>query len=65
MFRHEIDLGGVYVAPFAGSMLIGLLLFVMLRVVLRRTGLTRWAWHLALFETALLASVVALVALAG
>lgn len=49
----EIDLGGIYVSPFAIHLLEAAAIFLVLRWVLARTGILDKVWYLALAEMAL------------
>jgi hypothetical protein len=55
---HELDLFGVYVAPFAGDLFRAALAFLVLRALLARTRLFRRVWHPALFELCLFVLVL-------
>ena len=65
----EIDLFGVYVAPFAPMMLLAWIIIVVLRRVSDRFGLVRHVWHPSLFMLAIylvvLGSIVLLAASRG
>lgn len=54
----EIDLGGIYVAPFALNLLVATPLFFILRWVLSRSGLLFRLWYLALCEAALFIGIL-------
>jgi protein AaeX len=60
----EVDLGGIYVSPFAIHLLEAAVVFLALRWVLARTGILDKVWYLALAEMAgfvlILFTVVAL-----
>ena len=49
----EINLGGIYMAPFALHLLIAAVPFFALRWLLSRSGILSRAWYLALCELAL------------
>lgn len=59
----EIDLFGVYLAPIVVEGVLGLGLFLLLRLLLGRLGLLHRLWHPALFEVALFLSIVSLLVL--
>jgi hypothetical protein len=59
----EAHLGGVLFAPIVLYMLAAAAIFAVLRSLLGRTGLLAWAWHPALFELALYASILSLLVL--
>lgn len=50
---RELNLFGVYVAPFMGDFLIAALVFLLLRWLCAVTGLLSRVWHVALFELCL------------
>jgi hypothetical protein len=56
----EVNLLGVYVAPFMIYAGAALPIFLVLRRLLAHAGLLRWFWHPALFECALWLSITAL-----
>ncbi|QPF86417.1 DUF1656 domain-containing protein [Bradyrhizobium genosp. L] len=62
----EIDLFGVYVAPFAVIMLVAWIATIVLRRIADRYGLLRHVWHPPLFVGALyvivLSSIVLVIA---
>jgi hypothetical protein len=49
----ELNLFGVYFAPFIGDFLIAALVFFLLRWLCAVTGLLSRVWHVALFELCL------------
>ena len=55
----EIDLFGVYVAPFSVLLVAAWLVTTALRRIASRLGLLRLAWHPALFVFALYVTVLA------
>lgn len=57
----EVDIFGVYVAPFALMMLAAWIITVPLRRLGNRLGLPRFVWHPALFNTGIYAIVLSLI----
>ncbi|MCW2283752.1 hypothetical protein M2323_001816 [Rhodoblastus acidophilus] len=55
---HELNLFGVYLAPFVGDLLRAALVFFILRGLLARARLSRRVWHPALFELCLFVLVL-------
>ncbi len=55
---HELNLFGVYFAPFVGDFLQAALAFFILRGLLARSRLLARVWHPALFELSLFVSVL-------
>ena len=47
----EINLEGIFIAPFAGYLFVALLLFMPVRLLFDRYGIQRWVWHRPLFDT--------------
>jgi protein AaeX len=60
---NEINLFGLYVAPIAVVMAISWVVYVALRRVGDRLGLTQRVWHPALFELALYVIIVSSITL--
>jgi hypothetical protein len=61
----EINLDGIFISPFAGDLLVGLLVFLPLRGAFDRWAIQRWVWHRSLFDISffvILVSIVGLVA---
>jgi len=59
----ELDIFGVYVAPFALMMLVAWIATMPLRRLGDRTGLSRMVWHPALFNTGVYVIVLSLIVL--
>lgn len=59
----EMDIFGVYVAPFALMMLAAWIATIPLRRLGDRLGLSRAVWHPALFNTGLYVIVLSLIVL--
>jgi len=57
----EVDIFGVYVAPFALMMLAAWIITVPLRRLGNRLGLPRIVWHPALFNTGVYVIVLSLI----
>jgi protein AaeX len=57
----EIDILGIYIAPFVAYMLVAAAIFLALQPVLNRLPVDRWVWNRPLAELALLVIVTALV----
>jgi protein AaeX len=60
---QEIDLTGIYVAPFALYMVMAGIIFVPLRFYFDRIEIQRWFWHRALFDAAAFVIILSLVGL--
>ncbi len=59
----ELDIFGVYVAPFALMMLVAWLITLPLKRLGDRLGLSRLVWHPALFNTGVYVIVLSLIVL--
>ena len=59
----DFDLFVVFIAPFVVYALIALIITMIIRSILWRTGLIKLFWHLALFEVALYVCVLCLLIL--
>jgi hypothetical protein len=46
----EINIDGVFLAPFAGYLAVALLIFFPLRKVFDRYAIQKWVWHRPLFD---------------
>lgn len=57
---QEIDVGGIYLPPFALHLCIAVPIFFLCRWILARFGLLGRVWYLALFEVALFIVVLSL-----
>lgn len=60
---RELDLGGLFFAPWMGSVAIAFGFWFGLRAIMTRRGVYRWVWHPALFDMALFVVLVALVSM--
>jgi hypothetical protein len=56
---REVNVFGVYFAPFAADLLIAFAIFLPLRWLCARTGLFAPFWHVALVELCLFVAVLA------
>jgi len=61
----EINLDGIFVAPFALDLFIALLIFLPLRVVFDRWGMQGRVWHRPLFDISIFVIIVSLLGLAN
>lgn len=59
----EVNLAGVYIAPFILYVLAATPIFLAIRHALARFGFLGWVWHPALFEAALGVGIVCCLAL--
>jgi hypothetical protein len=59
----EINLDGIFVSPFAGDLLFGLLIFYPLRLLFDRCAIQRWVWHRSLFDVSIFVIIVSVIGL--
>jgi len=59
----EIDLEGIYLAPFAGYLFVALLIFIPLRMLFDRWAIQRWVWHRPLFDISIFIIILSLIGL--
>jgi protein AaeX len=59
----EIDICGVFIAPFAGYLVIALLIFIPVRMVFDRYAIQRWVWHRPLFDISVFIIILSLIGL--
>ena len=46
----EINIFGVFIAPFAAYLVVALLIFIPVRFLFDRYAIQRWVWHRPLFD---------------
>jgi hypothetical protein len=61
----EVNLDGIFVAPFALDLFIALLVFLPLRTAFDRYAVQRWVWHRPLFDIAIFVIIVSLIGLSA
>jgi hypothetical protein len=59
----EVNLDGIFIAPFALDLAIALVIFMPLRFVFDRCAIQRWVWHRPLFDIAIFVIIVSLIGL--
>jgi len=59
----EVNIGGIFIAPFAADLFWALVLFYPLRVCFDRWGIERWVWHRSLFDIAVFVILVSVIGL--
>jgi protein AaeX len=59
----EIDIFGVFIAPFAGFLFIALLIFIPVRMLFDRYAIQRWVWHRPLFDISVFIIILSLIGL--
>jgi hypothetical protein len=59
----EINLDGVFVAPFAGYLVVALLIFLPVRYAFDRYAIQRWVWHRSLFDMSIFVIILSLIGL--
>ncbi len=59
----EVNIDGIFVAPFALDLAIALVIFLPLRMVLDHYAVQRFVWHRQLFDLSLFVIIVSLIGL--
>lgn len=59
----EINLDGIFVAPFVGYLVFALLIFLPVRMVFDRYSVQRWVWHRPLFDISIFMIILSLIGL--
>jgi hypothetical protein len=59
----EINVDGVFIAPFAGYVVLALLLFLPLRQLFDRWAIQRWVWHRQLFDFSIFVIILSVIGL--
>jgi hypothetical protein len=59
----EINLDGIFIAPFAGYLAVALILFFPLRLLFDRLAIHRWVWHRPLFDISIFVIILSLIGL--
>ena len=59
----EVNLSGIYVAPFAAFLFWTILIFVPVRIWLDRIEVQKLVWHRRLFEVAIFLIILSLIGL--
>lgn len=59
----EINLDGIFVAPFAGYLLAAVVIFLPIRTIFDRITIQRWVWHRQLFDISVFVIILSLIGL--
>jgi hypothetical protein len=59
----EINIDGIFIAPFAAYLFVTLLLFIPLRYLFDRYAIQRWVWHRSLFDASIFVIILSLIGL--
>jgi len=59
----EINLDGIFIAPFAGYLVAAILIFIPVRMLLDRYAIQRWVWHRSLFDMSVFIIILSLIGL--
>jgi hypothetical protein len=60
---EEVNLSGIFVAPFAACLFWAILIFVPVRIWFDRVEVQEWVWHRRLFEVAVFLIILSLIGL--
>ncbi len=63
MQLKEINIAGVYFAPFAGYLVVALAIFLLLRMVFDRFTIQKWVWHRPLFDISVFVIILSIIGL--
>ena len=59
----EINIYGVFSAPFAAYLFAALLIFIPVRILFDRYAIQRWVWHRPLFDISIFVIILSLIGL--
>jgi hypothetical protein len=57
----EINLDGIYIAPFAGDLMLAILIFLPIRALFDQLHADQWVWHRPLFDASIFVIILSLV----
>jgi hypothetical protein len=57
----EVDLDGVYIAPFAAYLFLTVLIFIPLRFAMDHWQVHKYVWHRSLFDLSVFAIILCLI----
>jgi hypothetical protein len=59
----EVNLYGIFIAPFAAYLAVALLIFIPIRMFFDRYAIQRWVWHRPLFDISVFVIILSLIGL--
>jgi hypothetical protein len=59
----EINIEGVYVAPFVGYLFFALIIFIPIHKLFDHFRIQRWVWHRQLFDISIFIIILSLIGL--
>jgi hypothetical protein len=59
----EIDIDGIFFAPFAGYLVLALVIFLPLRLLFDRWAIQRLVWHRQLFDFSVFVIILSVIGL--
>jgi protein AaeX len=59
----EVNIFGIFIAPFAAYLAVALLIFIPVRMLFDRWAIQRWVWHRPLFDISIFVIIVSLIGL--
>jgi len=59
----EVNIDGVFIAPFAAYLFAALLIFIPVRILFDRYAIQRWVWHRPLFDLSVFFIILSLIGL--
>ena len=63
LMLKEIDIFGVFIAPFAGFLFAAIVTFIPVRMLFDRYAIQRWVWHRPLFDISVFIIILSLIGL--
>ena len=63
MLLKEVDLDGIFIAPFAAYLFVALVIFIPIRLLFDRYSLQRYVWHRPLFDASVSVIILSLIGL--
>jgi hypothetical protein len=59
----EVDIYGIFIAPFAAYLFVAFLIFIPVRILFDRYAIQRWVWHRPLFDISVFMIILSLIGL--
>ena len=59
----EVNICGIFIAPFAAYLFVAILIFIPVRILFDRYAIQRWVWHRPLFDISIFVIILSLIGL--
>jgi hypothetical protein len=59
----EVNIDGIFIAPFAAYLFVAVLIFIPVRYLFDRYAIQRWVWHRSLFDASIFVIILSLIGL--